>query len=125
MGAGIQTSQSPLIFRKKFNPVKVDGPVANLSTNPDRFIGCRILEFDFHLAAHGQVRRSKQANAALTQPYTASVNNRLVHRVIDDNTKLRVKRAALPTASIWLCVHRFQSAYSVSLAAVTKEGTPE
>jgi hypothetical protein len=53
------------------------------------------------------------------------MNNGLVHGVIDDYAELRVKRMALPTASILLCVHRFQSVYSVSLAAVTKEGTPE
>ncbi len=108
MAFGVEPGQTSLIFGEKFHAVQINRPIANLSANPNRFVGSWILEFDLDLTAYRKIGGGKQSDTAFAQPDSAGMNDSFVRRVIDHHAKLCVERMAFPAASIWLLVHGCQ-----------------
>jgi len=90
---------------EKFNSIQVDAPVTDFSSESNRLFGTGILELDVDMTSYWQVGGGEQANPAFAQSHTATMDDRLVGRLIDDDPNGRVKRVTLPAPTIYWLLH--------------------
>jgi hypothetical protein len=61
-------------FADEFDPIKIEGTVANLAGDAYWFIGMGWLEFNVDLRTHPQIGHAEKAHAAVTQVNTERVH---------------------------------------------------
>jgi hypothetical protein len=107
-GLGAQLRQLLPTFKfvvEKFDTIQVNRPVTDFSTELNWFFSTGVFELNFDMTSNWQVGGGEQANSAFAQSYAATMDDRFVCRMINDNPDVGLKRVALPAARIHFLQH--------------------